>query len=233
MNGDWTVRNVSIENRLMIYSTGYPFSDVTYTFTLDRKPAYHVLYLIVPCVIISCMSILTFFLPPDCGERVGLSITLFLALAVYLLIVSDILPETSDYVPRLGLYYMVIMGEIALVVAVNAGILRCHFSRSKPPRFVTRFRRSDQAVRPMESKAALSMVMLDANSQASESEPSQNGKVQHAEEEKPKPEDEREAWAECWKDFARRLDIMFLVVFVLLFLVSSIATLFSRKAHKL
>lgn len=226
-NGDWTVRNTTIQNRVMQYSCcQHPFSDVTYTFILDRKPAYHVLYLIVPCIIISCLSMLTFFLPPDCGERVGLSITLVLAMAVYLLIVSDILPETSDYVPRLGLYYMVIMGELALVVAANAVVLRCHFSRSKPPTFIKRFSRTHKQqitiVKPLRAK--IKSVNESVNT-------TPNSKEQLQEE--VKEDEDIETWPEYWKDFARRLDFVFLGSFALLFLVSTLCTLFVRKKYAL
>lgn len=224
-NGDWTVRDVEIENRITNYSCcKYPFSDVTYIFTLDRKPAYHVLYLIVPCIIISCLSLITFFLPPDCGERVGFSITLVLAMAVYLLIMSDILPATSDFVPTLGLYYMVIMGELSLVVAVNAVVLRCHFSRSKPPRFIKRFCRVHQqtfikTLRAAEIKANESIKMETLN-----------GNVLHEEEKPEAMSDEEKLRNEYWKDFARRLDFVFLGSFVVLFIVSSLCTLFVKRA---
>lgn len=233
-NGDWLILDIDISNNLKNYSCcTYPFSDVTYTFKLERKPAYHVLYLIVPCAIISFLSVMSFFLPPDCGERIGLSITVLLAMAVYLIIVSEILPETSDYIPRLGLYYMITMGELALVVGATAIVLRCHFSRSKPPKFVTRCRRKRVGAdnKTNNSKAALTMVNLDENSGTMDTK--QNGMVHESDEKIKKTEDEEEVWAECWKDFARGLDILFLVFFTLLFLVTTLATLYSRKKHSL
>jgi len=231
-NGDWNVRSVSIKNRLMTYSCcKYPFSDVTYTFVLDRKPGYHVLYLIVPCVIISFVALTTFYLPPDCGERVGMSVTALLAMTMYLLIVSDILPETSDFVPRLGLYYMVVMGEIALILAATAITLRCHYSRSKPPRFLLRFRRQHKAaVKPKRlSNAVLAVVDLFADSkEIFKSFPTIEPEINV--DDTQSDENDKDSWAECWKDFARRLDIIFFVLFSILFLTSTLTILLLRKA---
>ena len=39
------------------------------------------------------------------GERVSLAITLLLAMTVFMLVVADIIPATSDVVPLVGIYF--------------------------------------------------------------------------------------------------------------------------------
>jgi hypothetical protein len=203
----------------------YPFSDVTYSFTLDRKPNYHILNMVVPCVIISFLSLVSFYLPPDCGERIGLSMTALLALSVYLLIISDKLPETSDFVSRLGLYYMFVMGELALALTATGLSLRCHFSRQKPPKFLMRLVRRRKA-----DKVRSIYVQPDAETKQNNgtNNTTQNGSiVKHSEERK---ENDKELWHEYWMDIALCLDRIFLAVFTTLFIVTTLAILLSRKA---
>lgn len=228
-NGDWHLLGVSMKPRLMNYSCcAYPFSDVTYTFTLERKPSYHVIYHIVPCVIISFLSLVSFLLPPDCGERIGLNITVLLAMSVYLLIVSDILPETSDFVPRLGMYYMFVMGELALVLTATAISIRCHFARGKPPQFVMRLKGPTSVVKP-NTIAVFSLDDVGLNNETTDNDKNEKVKSESIYPENNKVINEKEMWRECWMDFAHRLDIVFSIVFAIIFIATTLLILLLRK----
>ena len=80
---------------------GYP--DVTFYFGLKRKPLYYIYNLIMPCVLLSSISLLGFFMPYNVGVvKVSLSVTLILSLTVFLLLVAEMMPRTSDAVPLIG-----------------------------------------------------------------------------------------------------------------------------------
>ena len=49
-----------------------PYSRITFTLHLRRKPRYYVLNLIVPCLLFSVLTTVTFLLQPGCSERLGL-----------------------------------------------------------------------------------------------------------------------------------------------------------------
>ena len=49
----------------------------------------------VPNAALLFLSGLTFFLPPELGERVGYGVTILLAMCVNLIVVTEFLPETS------------------------------------------------------------------------------------------------------------------------------------------
>uniref|UniRef100_A0A1I8ISE0 Neur_chan_memb domain-containing protein n=1 Tax=Macrostomum lignano TaxID=282301 RepID=A0A1I8ISE0_9PLAT len=57
---------------------------------------YYGINLIIPCVLISSMSLLTFVLPPDAG------VTIMLSLSMFQLLVADAMPQTSESVPLIG-----------------------------------------------------------------------------------------------------------------------------------
>lgn len=78
------------------------YPDVTFTINISRKPLFYVVNLIVPCVMISMMSVLEFILPCNSGEKVSLGITVLLSLTVFMLVIAENMPATSDNIPVLG-----------------------------------------------------------------------------------------------------------------------------------
>ena len=59
------------------------------------------------------LTLLSFFLPPDSGERITLVITNLLAMTVFMLIVAEIMPATSEVIPLISIYYTGIMFEVS------------------------------------------------------------------------------------------------------------------------
>lgn len=49
-----------------------PYFDVTFTIWVRRRTLYYGFNLIIPCVLISSMTLLGFTLPPDSGEKLTL-----------------------------------------------------------------------------------------------------------------------------------------------------------------
>lgn len=66
-----------------------------------RRPYYYVFNMILPCGFVSLVALLTFFLPPESGEKISLGITVLLSLTVFLLLVAETMPPTSA-VPVVG-----------------------------------------------------------------------------------------------------------------------------------
>uniref|UniRef100_A0A1B0C0U8 Neurotransmitter-gated ion-channel ligand-binding domain-containing protein n=1 Tax=Glossina palpalis gambiensis TaxID=67801 RepID=A0A1B0C0U8_9MUSC len=79
-----------------------PYVDVTFTIQIRRRTLYYFFNLIVPCVLISSMALLGFTLPPDSGEKLTLGVTILLSLTVFLNLVAESMPTTSDAVPLIG-----------------------------------------------------------------------------------------------------------------------------------
>jgi hypothetical protein len=63
---------------------------------MARKPLYYVLNMILPVVLLSILNIFVFVLPAASGEKSGYAMTVFLAFAVFLTIISTNLPENSE-----------------------------------------------------------------------------------------------------------------------------------------
>ena len=123
-NGEWDLVEMRAQLNKMKYNCcTYFFYDVTYYLTIKRKPLYYIFNLIVPCALISSLTLIKFFLPPESGEKIGLGITVLLAMTVFLLIVADSLPSTSENIPLLGSYFIAIMFDTALSLVATCVIL--------------------------------------------------------------------------------------------------------------
>ncbi|XP_077998372.1 neuronal acetylcholine receptor subunit alpha-10-like [Glandiceps talaboti] len=100
------------------------YHDVTFLVGLQRKPLYYIYNLIMPCVLLSALSLLGFFMPYDVGVvKVSLSVTLILSLTVFLLLVAEMMPRSSEEIPLIGQYYAATMFLISLSTAMNVAVL--------------------------------------------------------------------------------------------------------------
>ena len=130
-SAEWDLLGASKKRNVEHYACcEYPFSDVMITFVFKRKPLFYIFNLIVPCMIIMSMVLLGFFLPPESGERITLSITVLLAMAVFLQLAAENLPRNSENVPVLGIFYITVMIEVASSLVATCYILHIHHRNS-------------------------------------------------------------------------------------------------------
>lgn len=94
--------------------------ELVYKFKIRRKTLFYTVNLIIPTVLISFLSIFVFYLPTDEGEKMTLCISILLALVVFLLLVSKILPPTSMVIPLISKYliFTFIMNIITILTTV-------------------------------------------------------------------------------------------------------------------
>ncbi|KXJ09443.1 neuronal acetylcholine receptor subunit alpha-10 [Exaiptasia diaphana] len=123
-NGEWHLLQMpAVLNKVFYNCCKFPFYDVTLHLIIKRKPLYYVFNLILPCALIATLTLIKFFLPPESGEKVGLGITVLLAMTVFLLLVAETLPSTSDNIPLLGQYFVATMFVTAVSLVVTCIIL--------------------------------------------------------------------------------------------------------------
>jgi Neurotransmitter-gated ion-channel transmembrane region len=49
-----------------------PYLDITFNITMRRKTLFYTVNIIIPCMGISFLTVLTFYLPSDSGEKVSI-----------------------------------------------------------------------------------------------------------------------------------------------------------------
>ncbi|XP_068703036.1 neuronal acetylcholine receptor subunit non-alpha-2-like isoform X2 [Montipora foliosa] len=240
-NGYWALRSIEIKKVNSQKPQG-EFSEVVVSFFIGRRPMFFVLFSIVPCMIIGMLTLVSFFIPAESVERIGLCATILLAVSVYLLVVTEQLPEQSETLPLIGVYYTVVMFEIGLALAATVLVLKAHHATSAPPKLLTYLTAiNDISCRKRMVKRknsnATSPYMVPGVEKAEpgkEEEDKENADViESGEVETKKPRtsvtfstntfDESAMNQETWKEIAIALDRVFFWVFLTLFVLSSFA----------
>jgi len=132
-NGEWTMTNHS-KSRSLIGTTPV----VTFTFELERQSTYMIMNIILPIMFLEIINILVFVLPAESGERVSFAVTLLLSLSVFMTLVGDNLPKTSDPLPILSYYLLSTLTTSTLMCVVAILNLAVFHRTSTPHRFIAR-----------------------------------------------------------------------------------------------
>ncbi|XP_070263502.1 neuronal acetylcholine receptor subunit beta-3 isoform X1 [Myotis yumanensis] len=128
-NGEWEILNakgMKGHRRDGLYS--YPF--ITYSFVLRRLPLFYTLFLIIPCLGLSFLTVLVFYLPSDEGEKLSLSTSVLVSLTVFLLVIEEIIPSSSKVIPLIGEYLLFIMIFVTLSIIVTVFVINVHHRSS-------------------------------------------------------------------------------------------------------
>lgn len=102
-SGEWDLTSSAVKHSRRVYGNEQ-WDHVYFIFQLQRKSLFYSMNVIIPVLCISILNIVCFLLPSEGGERVTLSISIFLTLAVFLTVVNDFMPESSDEVALFSVY---------------------------------------------------------------------------------------------------------------------------------
>ena len=136
-NGVWNFVSFSSTTSSRRFSCcSEPFSQIEYKFKLQRRPTFFLLYLIFPCIAIVILALLSYVIPPEAGERIGFGVTVILSFSVYLIVISDKLPEKSDSSPLLGILYVLIFYLLVFSFVISTINARLYFNKHRPPKWL-------------------------------------------------------------------------------------------------
>ena len=94
---------------------------------------YYILNLVIPCMLLSALSLLVFWMSPAAGDKIGFSVTVFLAFSVFMVIVSDSMPTTSKNIPVLSLYLICSMSYCTLYIVLSIVVINMYHQDSIRP----------------------------------------------------------------------------------------------------
>ncbi|NWU88340.1 ACHA2 protein, partial [Onychorhynchus coronatus] len=126
-SGEWAIIDaVGTYNSKKYDCCSEIYPDITFYFVIRRLPLFYTINLIVPCLLISCLTVLVFYLPSDCGEKITLCISVLLSLTVFLLLITEIIPSTSLVIPLIGEYLLFTMIFVTLSIVITVFVLNVH-----------------------------------------------------------------------------------------------------------
>ncbi|XP_002730866.3 neuronal acetylcholine receptor subunit alpha-2-like [Saccoglossus kowalevskii] len=127
-SGEWDIIASPGTKHTIKYPCCYEiFTDITFNFVIRRKPLFYTVNLIIPCVLISFLTVLVFYLPSACGEKITLCISVLLALTVFLLLIAEIIPPTSLLIPLIGRYLLFTMVLVTTSIVITVVVLNIHY----------------------------------------------------------------------------------------------------------
>ncbi|VDM63562.1 unnamed protein product [Angiostrongylus costaricensis] len=95
--------------------------------TYDKKTLFYTVILIMPTVLMAFLSMMVFYLPCEASEKITLAISILLALVVFLLLVSKILPPTSSTIPLMAKYLLLTFVMNMVTIMVTVVIINVYF----------------------------------------------------------------------------------------------------------
>ncbi|CAF3581328.1 unnamed protein product [Rotaria socialis] len=131
-NAEWDLEAFIAVRKSVKYEccpTVYPF--VLFTLQIRRRTLYYVVNVVVPCVLISFMTLLGFILPPDSGEKISLQITILLSVVMFSLLISGIIPASSTALPIIVMYFTTVMLLCTTSVVATVCVLVLHHRNAK------------------------------------------------------------------------------------------------------
>lgn len=128
-SGEWDLLDVTVVRNEVYYACcEEPYPDVTFKIVMRRRTLYYLFNIIFPCIWLTVLSLLGFWLPPDSGEKITLGITVLLAFSVFMLLIAESMPATSEFVPLIGelhftlSVHMCTNGQLMAVLSIVEGL---------------------------------------------------------------------------------------------------------------
>nr|XP_006823103.1 PREDICTED: neuronal acetylcholine receptor subunit alpha-2-like [Saccoglossus kowalevskii] len=128
-NYEWTVLEVFTRVNAAKTSVFSPDeqSIAVFEIHLERVFLYYTVNIIVPTFLLSALSLCVFWLPPDCGERISLSVSLLVTMSVFELLIADIIPTNINKIPLISqviLFDMAVIGTTIIISTIVINMQR-------------------------------------------------------------------------------------------------------------
>nr|XP_033815251.1 acetylcholine receptor subunit gamma [Geotrypetes seraphini] len=132
-NGAWAIKHRPAKKVLNQHLTpdDVHYQEIVFYLIIQRKPLFYIINIIVPCILISSIGVLTYFLPAKAGgQKCTFSINILLAQTVFLILIAKKVPETSQAVPLISKYITFLI--IVTIVIVGSAVVVLNISLRTP-----------------------------------------------------------------------------------------------------
>ncbi|KAL3843077.1 hypothetical protein ACJMK2_021077 [Sinanodonta woodiana] len=127
-NGEWEILSTSVA-----FAETDTLSLIQFNIKMKRRPTFFLVNVILPIIFMGLLNILVFLLPAESGERISFAITVLLAFTVFLTLVGDNLPKTSQPMSMICYFLLVNLSLSTFIcIATILNLRLFHKPESKP-----------------------------------------------------------------------------------------------------
>ncbi|XP_031561605.1 neuronal acetylcholine receptor subunit alpha-3-like [Actinia tenebrosa] len=132
-NKEWHLEDAPAERIVIKYlCCPEPYPTLKFYLLIKRRAMFYIFNLIIPCGMITLLSFFSFILPPNSGERVSFVITVMLSLSVYMLLVTEKMPQAAE-TPLASEFFMAMLVLVAVSLVVTCFVIRFHSKKTPFP----------------------------------------------------------------------------------------------------
>ncbi|ELU16436.1 hypothetical protein CAPTEDRAFT_53229, partial [Capitella teleta] len=109
------------------------------TVVLKRKTVFFTFILILPCVFLTMLTLVVFWLPPERPDKTTLAMNIFGSFMVLLLVLVGTIPSTASSIPVLGIYYffnMVMTSSSIGLATIVVNVSRSNKGKPRVPKWL-------------------------------------------------------------------------------------------------
>ncbi|XP_076459204.1 neuronal acetylcholine receptor subunit alpha-10-like [Babylonia areolata] len=134
-SNSWKIIDAPAKKRVQLYTCcpNEPFVDLAFTLVFQRRATFYNYILILPCILLTSITLVLFWIPPESPAKLMLGISIFVAFFLLLLLMESNLPPAATTVPLLGTYYCLNMILITLSSFLNAFVVYMSFYGARRP----------------------------------------------------------------------------------------------------
>ncbi|KAL4239615.1 hypothetical protein ACF0H5_000423 [Mactra antiquata] len=104
-----------------------PYLDLKFFVHLKRRTAFYSFILLLPCALLSCLTLIIFWVPPESPAKLQLGMNIFVAFFVLLLLLSESTPKAAESIPLIGAYFCLSMVMITMSTVLSTVIANMFF----------------------------------------------------------------------------------------------------------
>ncbi|XP_005092895.1 acetylcholine receptor subunit alpha-type unc-38-like [Aplysia californica] len=100
-------------------------------FTIKRRSIFYTVTIVVPLIFMSYMTLIVFWVPAESGEKISYVVSIFVSMTVFINFVVDVIPRSTDQLPRLVYLVTLVTANAGLVAAATAHVLNRYHQQAK------------------------------------------------------------------------------------------------------
>ncbi|KAK6169108.1 hypothetical protein SNE40_020223 [Patella caerulea] len=143
INNEWDItENKAIRNEKFYTCCPEPYPDLTFSIRIKRRVAFYTFILIMPCALLSLLTLVIFWVPPESPAKLILGMNIFLAFFVLLLLLAESTPKAAASIPLIGAYFCLSMVMITMSTVLSCVVANMFFRGvriNRAPRFLRSF----------------------------------------------------------------------------------------------